>query len=368
MIRRLLTGLAALLLLAVGLLGLPVFLTGAYRALDTQMPDLADLPSVLLAPGDGGLFLLLLFAVGWLCWAVFTAAFAAEVIARARGMRTPHLGAFFPQATMARAVSSVALMLTLTPVAAHALPTGLAPAAAPTTTTSQPATPPTTAADQDQRETEQVQHEAEQGDSDYVVERGDTLWDIADERLDDPTRYPEIVAASQDITQPDGQHLSDPDLILPGWTLHVPTAQDEASGAQAPAPTPAGEDETAAAGRVDLPTTPLSAPAAPDRAPAGGGPTGAAAAAVGSVAPALPVTPMSAAAREPVDAPAGSGYREAVYDDEGRFAPTHGVLGLPNWITAPLTPTRPADAPELVAAAQRHLAATHPGPGSPAGP
>jgi hypothetical protein len=77
---------------------------------------------------------------------------------------------------------------------------------------------------------------------------------------------------------------------------------------------------------------------------------------------------MSAAARGPVDAPASSGYREAVYDDEGRFAPTHGVLGLPNWITEPLTPTRPADAPELVAAAQRHLAATHPGPGSPAGP
>ena len=370
MIRRLLTGLAALLLLAVGLLGLPAFLTGAYRALDTQMPDLADLPSVLLAPGDGGLFLLLLFAVGWLCWAVFTAAFAAEVIARARGMRTPHLGAFFPQATMARAVSSVALMLTLTPVAAHALPTGPAPAAAPTTTTSQPATPPTTAADQDQRDAEQVQHEAEQGHSDYVVERGDTLWDIADERLDDPTRYPEIVAASQDITQPDGQHLDDPDLILPGWTLHLPTAQDEAPGAEAPgaeapAPTPAGEDETSAAGRIDLPPTPL---AAPGHASAGGGPTRATSTAMGQVAPALPVTPMSGSTREPVDPPTDAGYREAVYDDEGRFAPTHGILGLPNWITEPLTPTRPADAPELVAAAQRQLATTQLSPGSPTGP
>ena len=85
---------------------------------------------------------------------------------------------------------------------------------------------------------------------------------------------------------------------------------------------------------------------------------------MGPVAPALPATPMSGATPEPTDA----GYREAVYDDEGRFAPTHGVLGLPNWITAPLTPTRPADAPELVAAAQRQLATTQPGPGSPAGP
>ena len=135
MIRRLLNGLAALLLLGLGLVGLPAFLLGAYRALDAQMPDLVDLPSVLLSPGDGGLFLLLVLAIGWVCWAVFTAAFAVEVIARARGIRTPHLGAFFPQATMAQAVSSVALMLTLTPVAAHALPVTPAPAAAPTTTT-----------------------------------------------------------------------------------------------------------------------------------------------------------------------------------------------------------------------------------------
>ena len=64
MIRRLLNGLAALLLLGLGLVGLPAFLLGAYRALDAQMPDLVDLPSVLLSPGDGGLFLLLLFAIG----------------------------------------------------------------------------------------------------------------------------------------------------------------------------------------------------------------------------------------------------------------------------------------------------------------
>ena len=197
MIRRLLNGLAALLLLGLGLVGLPAFLLGAYRALDAQMPDLVDLPSVLLSPGDGGLFLLLVLAIGWVCWAVFTAAFAVEVIARARGIRTPHLGAFFPQATMAQAVSSVALMLTLTPVAAHALPVTPAPAAAPTTTTSQAATAPTAAAAQGQSEAEQAHEEAEEAHRDYVVERGDTLWDIADEQLDDPTRYPEIVAGQR---------------------------------------------------------------------------------------------------------------------------------------------------------------------------
>lgn len=59
-------------------------------------------------------------------------------------------------------------------------------------------------------------------DSPYLVEPGDTLWDIADEELGDPTRYDEIFEASDDIVQPDGRTLTDPDLIYPGWELEIP--------------------------------------------------------------------------------------------------------------------------------------------------
>lgn len=56
----------------------------------------------------------------------------------------------------------------------------------------------------------------------YVVEPGDTLWDIADDELGEGARYPEIFEASRDTVQPDGQHLRDPDLVHPGWELTIP--------------------------------------------------------------------------------------------------------------------------------------------------
>ncbi|MCF2531166.1 LysM peptidoglycan-binding domain-containing protein [Yinghuangia soli] len=59
----------------------------------------------------------------------------------------------------------------------------------------------------------------------YVVQRGDTLWDIAKQELGDPWRWPEIYQASKEVTQPDGSRLRNPDLIYPGWTLHLPTPQ-----------------------------------------------------------------------------------------------------------------------------------------------
>lgn len=57
----------------------------------------------------------------------------------------------------------------------------------------------------------------------HVVVEGDTLWDIAAAELGDGRRFPEIYNANQGVEQPDGEHLSNPDLILPSWRLTIPT-------------------------------------------------------------------------------------------------------------------------------------------------
>lgn len=114
----------------------------------------------------------------------------------------------------------------------------------------------------------------------YVVEHGDTLEDIAATHLGDPNRWPEIFQASTGITQPDGRHLTNPDLILPGYTLHIPQQRTVDQPAAAPhtkagpapqhhqaAPSDPAPHDTAPA----APTEP-SAPAQPT-APASPAPT-----------------------------------------------------------------------------------------------
>lgn len=75
----------------------------------------------------------------------------------------------------------------------------------------------------------------------HVVVRGDTLSDIARERLGDPQRFIEIYEMNRDIEQPDGRRLTDPNLIVPGWQLRLPAA----TGTDSPArEAPPAEAET----------------------------------------------------------------------------------------------------------------------------
>lgn len=75
------------------------------------------------------------------------------------------------------------------------------------------------------------------GPSTYVVEQGDTLWEIADEQLGDPTAWPEIWEENHGDDMGGGRTFDDPNLILPGWELELETAtSDHGAGASSAAP------------------------------------------------------------------------------------------------------------------------------------
>lgn len=67
---------------------------------------------------------------------------------------------------------------------------------------------------------------SERTHSPYTVVKGDTLSEIAQQHLDDAEAWPLIFEASRGIPQPDGRRLTDPDLILPGWHLLIPSAAE----------------------------------------------------------------------------------------------------------------------------------------------
>ena len=103
----------------------------------------------------------------------------------------------------------------------------------------------------------------------YTVERGDTLWDIADEQLGDPSAWPEIWERNAGDDMGGGRTFDDPNLILPGWELELVDAEPAATEAE-PATTPpaneAPESEPGTPPEAAAPTSepmPMPAVAAP---------------------------------------------------------------------------------------------------------
>jgi len=80
----------------------------------------------------------------------------------------------------------------------------------------------------------------------YLVQRGDTLWGIAERELGDPLRWSEIFQLNEDRPQPGGVTLTDPHWIDPGWTLLLPATIT-------PEPSPSGSAAGAAASPTTLP-------------------------------------------------------------------------------------------------------------------
>ncbi|WP_420451666.1 LysM peptidoglycan-binding domain-containing protein [Ilumatobacter sp.] len=92
-------------------------------------------------------------------------------------------------------------------------------------------------------------HDAPTHVGEHVVAPGDTLWDIADDRLGDGHRWGELWEANRGEDLGGGTAFVDPHLIEPGWTLEVPgrrppTLDDRAAGDD-PAPTTDADQDPA---------------------------------------------------------------------------------------------------------------------------
>jgi DNA-binding SARP family transcriptional activator len=244
-----------------------------------------------------------LAAVVWITWAILVVSLAIEVPAALSGRHAPHLpvaGVFQP--LTGRLVAAVIVAcLTLVPRPGHTAPGGASagplmgrrPVAslvltdATLTTRADPVTGAVTTA-ATQPPTPTAPQPAATPDN-YVVQRGDTLWGIAQRELGDPLRWSEIYQLNEGKPQPGGVTLTDPHWIDPGWTLVLPAAAPSAPTPPATAPTPPPEP-TALGPIAASPPATTSTPAAPTH-PASTHHT---------------TAPPSAHATEPVRLPSGS--------------------------------------------------------------
>jgi hypothetical protein len=101
----------------------------------------------------------------------------------------------------------------------------------------------------------------------------DSLWRIAERTLGDGNRWPEIFALNLNRPQPDGETLTSPNLIKPGWTLLLPTVATTPAPQPPMAPTQpsaaAAPTASAPAAPAPVPEPPVSLPASPSASTAG---------------------------------------------------------------------------------------------------
>lgn len=246
---RLVRGLGAALALLLLVVGIPVGLWFFGGPIVTGEITWDSVLTTLSTPDVTGSVLLgLVKVVGWLAWATFAVAVLIEVVAAARGVRSPRLhGLGLQQRAAGALVGAVVTMLVSAPgagpafaataagpaadlasptsgvsVSAEALPGGAATDAAAIPTTAETPTAPAT----------------------YTVKPGDSLWRIAAQTLGDGARFKDIANLNYGVAQPGGGTLDASHWIEPGWVLTLPSDAQTASAEVVPA----AAAETAEAG------------------------------------------------------------------------------------------------------------------------
>jgi len=102
------------------------------------------------------------------------------------------------------------------------------------------------------------------GMTEVTVRPGDTLSGLAATYTGDAARWNTLADATKSVTQPDGQHLSDPNQLQVGWRVEIPNWHPASSAVPAP-PAPPGTPPVVPA--PPPPPVPASPPTQPTPAP-----------------------------------------------------------------------------------------------------
>jgi hypothetical protein len=217
MTRQRLRGLLALLGLAAVMVAMPWLLIWAATHIIVRfnLATPGGIWDALTSRDDGTLALWLFIIVGGIAWAILAGAIILDIVSRLRHVTVPQLrGLAVPQMLAHALVAAVIAAALTSSNGSAALQAIAAPGPQPTDTGGSHSARPTSP--------QAAPRVVEAKPDIYVVKKGDTLWDIADDKLGDPLDYPRIFKASRHTVQPDGRHLVDPDLIYPGWKLTLP--------------------------------------------------------------------------------------------------------------------------------------------------
>lgn len=253
--KKLLNGAGALLLLMGILIGIPAALIALAG---NPLPTAEQWQAIVTLTPDYGnviMFTKILPLVIWVLWAAFAFPFLVELFAAFGGRKTAKkVAAFRGQQKLAAGLIGAVAVMFAGGVGALGAP---APASAATyavgsvESSASPMDLTHAIAAAQAAETPQVAPEQQQVVHEVVD--ADTLWDLAEQYYGQGERFVEIFNANLGV-QPDGQSLTDPDLILPGWQLSIPGIYTQAPITETPAtpqaPTP---DESAQTVAPDAP-------------------------------------------------------------------------------------------------------------------
>ncbi|UOY03227.1 LysM peptidoglycan-binding domain-containing protein [Blastococcus sp. PRF04-17] len=225
---RLLKATGALVALLAVVVGVPV-LMAVLHLVPHSLPSLDEVGAVLTSRDNGQLAGLVLAAGVWVCWALFTAATVAEIVAFARARPVPALpGLGIFQRPAAALVTAVAVGFTVAPLA------GGAPASTATAPPLPVAATSTAVPGSVQYASVLVtgqtpvaysmpdEHAPPAATTTYQVQRRDTLWALAERHLGDPLRYPEIAKLNPTAVGPDNEIFPGTVLVLPPDAVSLP--------------------------------------------------------------------------------------------------------------------------------------------------